>query len=223
VGLLLALGLPLSGKLIGSTRGEVRVPTAGGSARAASGAIRPVALVPTRSGFAQVSPDAARFAVVIRNPNPRLSARATEIVITFHDRNGKLVGSTAERLDSVPAGGVVAVAGQAGVAGPVASVRTRVAVAGYGSPAEAVPFVVRGISMTRKGAAVVVRASVGARRAVRSARAVVVYVDRAGRILGGDFTYIDVPSLPRLASAVVSTYAVSRSAHHAEVYVLDPR
>jgi hypothetical protein len=222
VGIALALGLPLGGKVLSLGDRAPQAPAAA-QARAASGPIRPLALAPTRSGFAQVSPDAARFAVIVRNPNRRLAARDTDVLVTFHDRSGGLIGSAVERLSSVPAGGAIAFAGQAGVAGTVASLRTRVSVAGFTPPTEAVPFVVRGTTVTRSRGALVVRTAVGAKRRVRDARVVVVYFDRKGRILGGDFGYVDVPSMPRLASAAVSTSGVAGSVHRVEVYVLDPR
>jgi hypothetical protein len=224
VAIALVVGLPLGSKVLSWTRGDVAVRSANSApAHAASGPIRPVALAPTRSGFVQVSPDAARFAVIIRNPNKKLSAREADVLVTFHNRSGRLIGTAVERIASVPAGGVLAVAGLAGVDGKVATVRARVSVGGFGGPAEAVPFVVRGTTVSRSGSTVVVRASVGAGRRVRDARIVIVHVDRAGRILGGDFAFVDVPALPRLAPATVSTSGVSGAVHHVEVYVIDPR
>jgi hypothetical protein len=219
VAIVLAVGLPLGSKMLAPSAGVSRSP----SAKAAAGAIRPLALTSARSGFMQVSPDAVRFAVIVRNPNRRLAARETDVVVTFHDRTGRLIGSTVERIASVPAGGAIAVAGQAGVDGSVAGLRTRVSVAGFDAPSSANPFVVRGTTLSRTKNAVVVRMAVAARRAVAGARVIVVHFDRRGRILGGDFAYVDVPAMPRATRAAVSTSGLGAAVHHVEVYVLDPR
>ena len=221
VGIALALGLPLGSRMLAPSSTASRPPAAA-PARAA-GPITPLALAPARSGFVQVSPDAVRFAVVIRNPNRRLAARDTDVVVTFHDRAGRLIGTAVERLASVPAGRAFAVAGQTGVSARVASLRSRVSVAGFADASNAPAFVVRGTSVSRSRNALVVRTSVAARRGVRGARVVVVHFDRAGRILGGDFTYVDVPAMPRSVPVLVSTSGMSASIRRVEVYVLDPR
>ena len=61
----------------------------------------------------------------------------------------------------------------------------------------------------------------GGPSAARDVRVVVVHFDRAGHVLGGDFTYIDVPT-SRTTTAVVSTAQAPRVAR-VRVYVLPAR
>jgi hypothetical protein len=65
---------------------------------------------------------------------------------------------------------------------------------------------------------VVVQAAISGATSVRDARVVVVYFDRAGRIIGGDFTFVDVPRAPAVATALVSTSGIAGVAR-VEIYV----
>jgi hypothetical protein len=219
VGLLLAVGLPLSGKALDLARSN-RPPVVAPARAATAGSIRPLGLKTSRSGFTQVTPDAARYAVIIANPNKGFAAFGVSVSVSMYDRSGRLVGSSIEHIATVSGGGSTAVVGTTGVAGPVAEVRARTSVAGFEPSRSAYPFVVRGVHMSRRGAGIVVRASVIGVNPVRNAKLVVVYLDRAGKIVGGDFTYVDVPSARRAASTVVTTSGVSRSANHVQVYLV---
>ena len=115
-------------------------------------------------------------------------------------------------------GGRVAVAGQAAVAGAVSRLETRVSASAFEGGRIARPFVVRGVRMSRSGDRVVVRAAISGDAPARDARVVVVHFDRAGHIVGGDFTYLDVPRSPAAATAVVSTTGVAGVAR-VEIYV----
>lgn len=224
VGIALAIGLPLSGKaldLTGSRPEASRVTAAAQAARPAPVVpARPLALGTTRSGFTQVSPDAARFAIVIRNPNRGFLARSVTVSTMLVDAAGRTVGTDIERVAYVPAGSSVAVAGHTGVAGRAAKVTARVSVGSFERSAAGRPFVVSGVRVSRSGSVVVVRAQVSGRNAVGHARVIVVHFDRAGRVLGGDFGYVDVPRSPRAATAVVSTGGLPRGVQRVEVYVL---
>jgi hypothetical protein len=220
VGLLLAVGLPLSGKALNLARGGSSGAKAPTTQAATAGAIRPLDLLASRSGFSQVTPDAARYAVVVRNPNRGFTAYGLSVSVSMYDRRGRLVGTTIERIGFVPAGGSVAVAGQAGVSGPVSRLKAQTSVAGFEPARSKAGFLVRGLHMTRSGSATTVRASVSGVMAAHNARLVVVYFDRSGRIVGGDFTYVDVPASPRSAPAVVTTSGVGRSVSRVEAYVV---
>jgi len=219
VGILLAVGLPLGGKALDLTR-RSRLPVGAPARAATAGSIRPLGLTTSRSGFTQVSPDAARYAVIIRNPNKGFAAYGVSVSVSMYDRSGRLVGSSIEHIAAVPGGGSTAVAGTTGVAGPVAEVRARTAVAGFEPSRSTRSFVVRGVQMSRRGTEIVVRASIIGVNPARNAKLVVVYLDRTGTIVGGDFTYVDVPSARRAATAVVTTSGVSRSAQSVQVYVV---
>jgi hypothetical protein len=221
VGILLAVGLPLSGKALNLARSSTPSPKAPAAARAdVAGTIRPLALKPARSGFAQVTPDAVRYAVVFKNPNRGFAAFGIGVTVSLYDRTGRLVGRTVERIASAPAGGSIAVAGQTGVSGAVASIKSQTTVDGFEPARSSRGFVVRGVQMSRRGADVIVRGSVSAPNPARDARFVVVYLDRTGAVLGGDFTFIDVPASPRVVAAVVTTSGVSRSVARVEAYVV---
>jgi len=224
VGIVLALGLPLSGHVLNLARGKpeaARGPVAA-PAHAAAGRIRPVALSATRSGFTQVSQDAARYAVVIQNPNRSLAARDIAVSISIHDRAGRLIGEALERVPAIAPGGRIAVAGQTAVAGRAARLRVGVSVSVFDPGGAVRSFIVRSAQMTRRGDTVVVRAAIAGTSPVRNARVVVVYLDRSGRILGGDFTFVDIPSRPRTASAVISTAGGTAALHRIEIYVVSP-
>jgi ribosomal protein S27AE len=220
VGLLLAVGLPLSGKALDLARSSPSAEAPARTQAATAGSIRPLGLRTASSGFTQVTPDVARYAAVIRNPNKGFAAHGVSVSVSMYDRRGRLVGSSLERIGSVPAGGSTAVAGHIGVAGVVAEIRAHMSVAGFEPSRSTRPFVVRGVRMSRRGVGIVVRASVSGVNPARNAKLVVVYLDRAGKIVGGDFTYVDVPSSPRAAAVIVTTSGVSRSAHHVQVYVV---
>jgi len=218
VAVALVVCLPFGGKIVGLVKGTPAgkpvATTAGGPVQALP---RPLG---DRAGFSQISADAARYAVVISNPNRNLTARGITITIAFRDRGGHLLGTQLERVAWIPGGGSVAVAGETGVAGTVARIEPRLTVGAFDSgAADRVPSVV-GVRMSRSGGAVVVRATL-AGRAARDVRVVVVHFDRAGHVLGGDFTYIDVPT-SRTTTAVVSTAQAPRVAR-VRVYVLPAR
>ena len=209
VGIALALGLPFSGKLISFGRAT---PKAKQVTQAQSGEVVPLPRgLTARAGFTQVSPDAARFAVVIRNPNGKLNAKSVTVTISLLDRAGRLIGEDLERVAFVPAGGKVAVAGQTGAAGVVASIAARATVARFeGAPPDR-SFVVRKVRMSHSHGDLIVRASIASAHAARGVRVVVVHLDRAGRILGGDFAFVDVPAA-RAADVVITTSGTGRVA-----------
>jgi len=223
VGILLALGLPLSGKMLDLTRGRREGTTGTSSTGAAAGPVLPLALTANRSGFSQVSPDAARYVAVIRNPNRDVAANGVSVSISLYGPGGRLVGTAAERLAGVPAGGSVAVAGETGVSGRVVTLGARVETVSFDAAGVVPPFVVRGSQMSHTPGGILVRTAVSGASAVRDARVVVVYLDRNGRIVGGDFTYVDVPPSPRTAAAVVETSGLGSTVHHVEVYVVASR
>jgi ribosomal protein S27AE len=219
VGILLAVGLPLSGKALSLARSGGSSAKAPAAAHAA-GSIQPLALMASRSGFTQVTPDAVRYAVVIRNPNKGFAAFGVGVAVSMYDRNGRLIGTTIERLGAVPAGGSIAVAGHAGVAGRVAKIKARTSVAAFERSRSTRRFVIRGVQISYPSGGIAVRASVSGVNLAHDAKVVAVYFDRAGNIVGGDFTFVDVPSASRTITAVVSTSGVGRSVGRVEVYVV---
>jgi hypothetical protein len=217
LGIALVLGLPFGGKIVGLVSGG---PSAAPAAAPVAGAVDPVPLVPARSGFTHAGPDAVRYAVVLKNPNKGFQASAVTVSVVFHDARGRLVGRATEGLSVVPAAGVTGVAGTIGVAAPASRMTVSVGRAGFQETTPAKPFAVRGVRLSRSGGSVVVRAGVSGVEAVRGARVVAVHLDKAGRVVGGDFTFVDVPRSPAAAAAVISTAGVPRSVTRVEVFVL---
>ncbi len=217
LGIALVLGLPFGGKIVGLVSGG---PSATPAAAPAAGAVDPIPLVPARSGFTHAGPDAVRYAVVLKNPNKGFQASAVTVSVVFHDARGRFVGRATEGLSVVPAAGVTGVAGTTGVSAPASRMTVSVGRAGFQETTPAKPFVVRHVRLSRSGGSVVVRAGVSGVEAVRGARVVAVHLDKAGRVVGGDFTFVDVPRSPAAAAAVISTAGVPRSVTRVEVYVL---
>ena len=159
----------------------------------------------------------------VRNPNRALVAYGVVLELAFVDPSGKLVGTSLQRIGAVPAGAEIAVAGDAAVAGAPARIDTRVSGGAFESGAQT-PFVVRDISVSRTAPSLLrVQAAVSGARPVARAQVVVVHLDPAGKVLGGDFTYVDVPKAPRTANAVIATSGVPAGVEHVKVFVLDPR
>ena len=204
VAVALVLGLPFGGKIVGLVKGTSPArsvaSTAGGPVQALP---RPLG---NRAGFSQVSADAARYAVVITNSNRDFDARGVTATITFRDRAGRLVGTQVERVAKVPAGATIAVAGETGVSGTVASIEPRVAVGAFDAGAVGRGLSVRGVHLSQTGGVVVVRATILGRPA-HDVRVVVVHFDRAGHVIGGDFTYVDVPGSKAVAVVVTTAHA----------------
>jgi hypothetical protein len=220
LGILLAVGLPLGSRAVGLVR--PRSGSAPAAPAAAGGSGKPAPVAPAGSGFEQVAPDAVRYAVVVRNPNPSLEARDVTLEVTLRDAGGRPVGADMESVPAVPAGGAVGVAGAATVAGRPASIDVRVAASGFDPPRPG-EVEVRGVSLRRAGGEVIVRAAVSAARPLRGARVVAVYWDAAGRIVGGDVTSADVPPRPAAATALIRAADPGRRIARAEVFVLPPR
>jgi hypothetical protein len=218
VGIALAVGLPLSGHVVDLSSSK----QSGARERAAIAAapIRPVPIVVAGSGFGRASADGARYAVVVANPNRSLVARNVTVSISLLDGKGRLVGGATERIAAIAPGSKAAVAGQTGAAGPVARLVSRVSAEAISSAAPPNRYSVRGIALSRSASGVVVRGIV-AGPATRDAKVVAVYLDRAGRIVGGDFAYVDVPA-GRALKVAVSSSGLSGVAR-AELYVLGSR
>jgi hypothetical protein len=212
IGLAIVLGLPLAGKLVGVVGGSSEAPAV------APG--RAAALIPARHGFVQAGPDAVRYAVVLKNPNPSFQASAVSVNVALHDSRGRLVGRATEGVTVVPAGGVTGIAGTVGVSAPASRLTVTVGAATFQETTPAKPFSVRAVRMSRSGASLVVQAGVSGVEAVTGARVVAVHLDRSGRVLGGDFAFVDVPRAPKAATATISTAGVPRSVARVEVYVL---
>lgn len=219
VAIAIVLGLPLGGKALDLAKSEpeaaVRKPAA-----AAPGAPAPIAA--TRSGFVQISGDAVRYAVLIRNPNKGLSARSVGVSIALLDGRGRLIGSDVERLAGVPAASTIAVAGTADADGRVARLAVRLSLDGFVKDAVR-PFTVRSVALSRSGRDLVVRAAVSATRATRGARVVAVHLDAKGGIVGGDVAYVDVPRAPRSVTASVRTSGAAALVRKVQIYVISPR
>jgi len=220
VGLLLAVGLPLSGKALSLGHRTSTAPKSTVAAPAAAGSIHPLELKASRSGFSQVTPDAVQYAAVVRNPNRGFTAYGVEVTVTMFGANGRLIGTATERVGSAPAGESIAVAGQTGVSGRVSKITVRTSVSTFEPGRSPYRFVVRGAQMVLRGGGVTVEAHVTGVKLAPNARFVVVYLDRAGNIVGGDFTYVDVPADPRSTTVVVTTSGVSRTVSRIEAYVV---
>jgi hypothetical protein len=205
LGIALAVGLPLSGNLIDLSKSApsgAREPI-----HAAAAPIGPAPIAVTGSGFGRASSDAARYAVVVRNPNRSLTARSVSVTVSLLDRGGRVVGTAIERIASIAPGARVAVAGQTGIAGTPARLVSSVSTGAFEDGAAPGRFTVRGVRLSRSASGVVVRATVSG-PAARDAKVVAVFLDKAGRVVGGDFTYVDVPAAPRSATVVVSSSGV---------------
>lgn len=215
LGVALVLGLPFGGKIVGLASNGPPLP----APKIAAAPAQPAALVTARAGFDQLGPDAVRYAVVIRNPNKAFQASGVTINVAVHDAKGRLVGRDTEVVTAVPASGATGVAGAVGVSGPAAKITVKVGTSNFQETTPAKPFTVRAVRFGREGGSFVVRAGVSGVEAVDGARVVAVYLDRAGKVVGGDFTYADVPRAPKSATAVISTAGVPRSVARVEVYV----
>ncbi|MGH2786091.1 MAG: hypothetical protein ACRDJ1_12580 [Actinomycetota bacterium] len=213
--IVLVLGLPFGGKLVGLVGGSSEPKTG-----AIAGPAKPAALVAARSGFAHVGPDAVRYAVVIKNPNKGFQASGVTVNVVLHDAKGRLVGRDTESLTAIPAAGVTGIAGAVGVSGAASRLTVSVGGATFEETTPAKPFIVRDVRLSRSDGSFVVRASISGVVAVDGARVVAVHLDRSGKVVGGDFTFLDVPRAPGSATAVISTAGVPRSVVRVEVYVL---
>lgn len=217
VAVAIAIGLPLGSKALSLSNGEreaARVPAA-----AAPAAPAPIAAV--RSGFMPISGDAVRYAVVIRNPNRALTARAVSVMVSFLDARGRVIGSDVERIPAMYPG-ATAIAGTTDADGRVARVAVRISSDGYvEGPTK--PFTVHSVRLSRRGGALVVRAALSGQRAVKRARVVAVHLNAKGAVVGGDVAYVDIPRAPSTSRAAISTSGVGSHVRRVDVYVLAPR
>lgn len=218
VAIALAVGLPFGSKALNLSKSEpeaVRRPAVAG----APGAPAPIAAV--RSGFVQVSGDAVRYAVVLKNPNRALTARAVSVDVSLFDAKGRVIGSDVERIAALHPG-ATAIAGTTDADGAVARLAVRLSSDGFlAGPAR--PFTVHSVGLSRSGDALIVRASLTGRRASKGARVVAVHFDARGAILGGDVTYVDIPRSPHTTTAAIRTSGADARVRRVEVYVLAPR
>jgi hypothetical protein len=218
VAIALVVGLPLGSKVLnlsGSRSQATRAP-----AVTAPGA--PAPLVTPRSGFISIAGDAARYAVLIRNPNKGAAAHGVAVNVALFDADGRLIGTDSDRVSVIPPGGTTAVAGTTDTDGTPARLEVRLTADGFLSGTPSRLFTVRGVKLSRSGAILVVRAAVSAARATRGARIVAVHYDARGAILGGDLTYVDIPRGHAVAAVVRTSVAAAR-VHHVDVFVLAPR
>jgi len=215
LGIALVVGLPFGGKILGLAGNTPVVAPP----KAVVAAVQPAALVAARSGFEHLGPDAVRYAVVIHNPNKAFQASGVTVNVAVHDASGRLVGTDTERVTAIPAAGAMGVTGAVGVSGPASKLSVKVGTTAFEEARPAKPFRVRDVRLSRAGGQFVVRASVSGVEAVKGARVVVIHIDRKGRVVGGDFTYIDVPRAPKSTTATISTAGVPGAAR-VEVYVL---
>lgn len=222
IGLALVLGLPLGGKLMSLGGGPPSSPPSRG-ATAAGPQVKAAALIASRSGFDQITQDAVRYAVVIRNPNRSLLASNVTVKVSMHDKAGRLVGSDVERVNGVPPAGSVGVAGLVSVARPAARLTVRLGVSSFSQAIASRSFVVRNVSMTKSAGAIVVTSGISGKSRVDDARVVAVYLDRSGKIVAGDSVFVDVPRSPHAVTAVVTTAGLRRAVSRVEIYVLSPR
>lgn len=218
LGIALVVGLPLGGKLLGL--GKDAPPSPPGSRSA--GALDPVALVTAGHTFGHLSADAVSYAVVVRNPNPSLEASGVTVNVTLRDARGRLVGVGSERLVAVPAAGAMGVAGAVAVSAPAAKMTVTLATTAFQVPDPEHRFVVRDVRLSRAGGQFVVSAKVSGVVAAKGVRVVAIHLDRSGKVVGGDFTYADIPVAPRSGTVVVSTVGVPRSVSRVQLYVLPP-
>ena len=216
LGIALVLGLPFGGKLIGLAGGSSPAPNKG----AVAAPMKPAALVAARSGFAHVGPDAVRYAVVIKNPNKGFQASGVTVNVVLRDAKGRLVGRDTESVTAVPASGVTGIAGAVGVSGAASRLTVSVDESSFQQTAPSKPFTVRDVRLSRSDGSFVVRAAISGVEAVAGARVVAVHLDRTGKVVGGDFTFLNVPRAPGSRTAVISTANVPRSVSRVEVYVL---
>ncbi|MFY9586587.1 MAG: hypothetical protein WAT66_03925, partial [Actinomycetota bacterium] len=189
---------------------------------AAAKAGAPAAIAAARSGFLQVSGDAVRYAVLIRNPNRSHAARNVSVSVSLFDAKGRLIGTDVERLPVVFAATTAAVAGTTDVDGRVARLAVRLSSDGFVEVA-GTPFAVRSVRLSRNGPDLVVQATLSGGQAVKGARVVAVHLDARGAIVGGDVAYVDIPRSPRSVAAVITTSGAAALVHRVQLYVLAPR
>lgn len=218
VAIALAVGLPLGSKALNLAKSE---PEAAVRPAVAGAATAPAPIAAVRSGFVQVSGDAVRYAVVLRNPNRALTARAVSVAVSLLDARGRVIGSDLERIPALHPG-ATAVAGTTDADGTVARLAVRLSTDGFiAGPSR--PFTVRSVALSRSGETLVVRASLSGQREAKGARVVAVHLDSRGAILGGDVAFVDIPRSPRATNAVVRTSGAGSLVRRVEVYVLAPR
>jgi hypothetical protein len=214
LGIALVIGLPFGGKILGLA-GNAPVVAPPKSVVAS----QPAALVAARSGFEQLGPDIVRYAIVVHNPNKSFQASGVTVNVVLHDARGRLVGTDTERVSAIPAAGAMGITGAVGVSGAASRLSLKVETAAFNEARPTKPFRVGDVRLSRTGGRFVVRAGVSGVEAVKGARVVVIHLDRKGKVVGGDFTYIDVPRAPKSVIATISTAGVPGAAR-VEVYVL---
>lgn len=222
LGLVLALGLPLGSRAMNALRDDptgTTVPAMDGDAPSRLQAL-PIGTM--GAGFMQIGPDTARYAVLVQNLNAVFTARSVAVHISLLDAAGGLIGTATERVPSLPPNATLGFAGATGVAGPVARITASVETGSFDRAPQAAGFEVRGVRVTRSATEVVVHANISAEAPGRS-RVVAVHLDEAGRVVGGDFSYADLPKAPTETTVVISTADTTQRVVRAAVFVLPPR
>lgn len=220
LGIALVVGLPFGSRLIGAGDDASRAP---GRPPAAPAAGKPAPVAAALWGFEQLSPDVVRYAVVVKNPNKSYAASGLTVRILVHDAAGRLVGGDTESVPVLSASATTGLAGAVGVSGPAARMTVKVGTAAFREARPASPFRVRSVRLTRSSKQVTASASVTGSVAAKGARVVAVYLDRAGKVVGGDFTFVDVPRAPRSVAVTITTAGIRRTVARVHVYVLPPR
>jgi hypothetical protein len=167
--------------------------------------------------------DAVRYAVVVENPNKSFQASGVTVSVTVHDAGGRLVGAATERVVMIPAQSATGIVGAIAVSGPAARIKVKVGAAAFEETLAGSPFRVKGVRLSGDTRRVAIGASISGVRAAKGARVVAVYLDRAGRVVGGDFTFADIPAAPRSADVAITTTGLGSRVVRALIYVLPTR
>jgi hypothetical protein len=150
-------------------------------------------------GFSQLRPDSIgasylSYAVVVRNPNPGQIAKSVQVTVTFTDRGGQPVDTENETIDVLLPGQTAAVGDGVSGKGAVQMEVQALADSWEVAESELGNFAASQVHTTKDDYGSVTtnaRLTSTFAKDIHNAKAVAVYYNSAGRIVGGAFTFVD--------------------------------
>lgn len=168
-------------------------------------------------GFSQLRPDSignsyVSYGVVVRNPNATVYAENVRVSITFLDAGSKVVASKSETISVILPAQEAAI-GDTTSAADVTKIDVQVLGDDWSDPLEPVgAFRTEGVSTRQqqygglKTTGTIVSTFA---KNIENPKAVVIYKDASGAVLGGAYTYVDfVPAGGRIGFEVTGSVAV---------------
>jgi hypothetical protein len=177
-------------------------------------------------GFLQLPPDASgeskvSYAVLVTNPRASQVATDVRLVIAFRDASGRLLETKDKDLDVLLPGQTGAVAGDSDITG-AAGMRVQAFVGAWApAPGTAGRLTVTGVHTTPTaggGATTTATLHSTFTRDLNDAKAVAVYYDQAGHIVGGESSDLDVIPAGRAIGVVIEAKSAPPGIARTEVY-----